>query len=63
MCDRVSVPDELYVKTDEGEIQGFLKVLISGGPRIEIYSPREWTADGQPVGEGTDGESSSTEEG
>lgn len=54
---------ELHVKTDEGEIQGFLKVLISGGARIEIYSPREWTADGQPVGEGDDGESGSTEKG
>lgn len=42
---------ELRVETDEGEVQGFLKILIDGGARIEVYSGHDWTADGKPRGE------------
>jgi uncharacterized protein DUF6375 len=40
--------NDIRIETDEGEIQGFLKVLIDSGARIEIYSAHEWTDDGQP---------------
>jgi hypothetical protein len=39
---------ELHIETDEGEVQGFLKVLIAGGARIEVYSADDWTAEGAP---------------
>jgi hypothetical protein len=40
--------DRITVTTDEGEVQGFLKVLLNGGARIEVYSAKDWTDDGQP---------------
>jgi hypothetical protein len=45
---------ELRIETDEGEIQGFLKILIDGGARIEVYSAHHWTTDGKPRGEITE---------
>jgi hypothetical protein len=42
---------ELRIETDEGEIQGFLKVLIDGGARIEVFSAHDWTAEGLPRAE------------
>jgi hypothetical protein len=39
---------ELRIETDEGEVQGFLKVLIDGGARIEVFSAHDWTAEGKP---------------
>jgi hypothetical protein len=41
---------ELRIETDEGEVQGFLKILIDGGARIEVYSAHDWTAEGKPQG-------------
>lgn len=40
--------NELQVSTDEGDVQGFLKVLIDGGAKVEIYSAHHWTDEGQP---------------
>lgn len=42
---------ELRIETDEGEVQGFLKILIDRGARIEVYSAHHWTAEGKPRGE------------
>lgn len=39
---------ELRIATDESEIQGFLKVLLHLGARVEIYSLHEWNEDGTP---------------
>jgi hypothetical protein len=48
--------NELRVSTDEGEVQGFLKVLINGGAKVEIYSSHNWTVEGEPRGEEAEGE-------
>jgi len=34
--------------TDESDVQGFLKVLISLGGRVEIFSRHDWNEDGTP---------------
>jgi hypothetical protein len=47
---------ELRIETDEGEVQGFLKLLIGEGARIEVYSAHEWTAEGMPRTEQTEGQ-------
>ena len=39
---------ELRIKTEESEIQGFLKVLLHLGARVEVYSLHNWSADGTP---------------
>jgi Family of unknown function (DUF6375) len=43
--------DQITIETDEGEVQGFLKLLIDGGARIEVYSAHEWTSEGTPRAE------------
>lgn len=40
--------NDLRIETDEGEVQGFLKILIDGGARVEVYSAHEWTDAGEP---------------
>jgi hypothetical protein len=50
---------ELRITTDEGQVQGFLKVLIDAGAKVEVFSGHHWREDGQPQGReatGTDGE-------
>jgi len=54
--------NELRVSTDEGEVQGFLKVLIEGCAKVEIYSYHDWTAEGEPRGEEIAGETSGATE-
>lgn len=39
---------EVQVWTEEKEIQGFVKVLMHYGAKIEIYSKHDWAADGTP---------------
>ena len=39
--------NDLRIETDEGEVQGFLKVLIEGGARVLVYSAHDWTAEGK----------------
>lgn len=39
---------KLELTTDEGEIQGFLKLLVNEGARVEIYSSHDWTDEGLP---------------
>lgn len=34
------------ITTDESEVQGFLKVLLSLGGRVEVFSGDEWNDDG-----------------
>ncbi|WP_146065608.1 DUF6375 family protein [Arthrobacter pityocampae] len=34
--------DRIEISTDEGDIQGLLKAMISGGARVEIYSRHDW---------------------
>lgn len=34
--------------TEESEIQGFLKVLIHLGARVEVFSRHQWNEDGTP---------------
>ena len=36
------------VRTDESEVQGFLKVLIHLGARVEVFSRHHWNEDGTP---------------
>lgn len=43
--------DRLELTTDEGEVQGYIKLLIDAGARIEVYSAHHWTEGGQPRGE------------
>jgi hypothetical protein len=40
--------DTITLRTDETEVQGFLKVMIYGGARIEVYSRDDWTDAGEP---------------
>jgi hypothetical protein len=40
--------DSLKLTTDEGEVQGFLKVMLDGGARIEVFSGHNWTETGEP---------------
>ena len=42
------------LSTDEIEIQGFLKVMLASGARVEIYSAHEWNEDGSPRTEQAD---------
>lgn len=36
------------IATEESEIQGFLKVLLQLGARVEVFSRHEWNEDGTP---------------
>ncbi len=36
------------VQTEESEVQGFLKVLIHLGARVEVFSRHDWNEDGTP---------------
>lgn len=36
------------VQTEESEVQGFLKVLIHFGARVEVFSRHDWTEGGTP---------------
>jgi Family of unknown function (DUF6375) len=36
------------VRTEESEVQGFLKVLIHLGARVEVFSRHNWNEDGTP---------------
>ena len=36
------------VRTEEADVQGFLKVLISLGARVEVFSRHDWNEDGSP---------------
>jgi hypothetical protein len=36
------------VRTEESDVQGFLKVLIGFGARVEVFSRHNWNDDGTP---------------
>lgn len=36
------------VRTEESEVQGFLKVLVHLGARVEVFSRHNWNEDGMP---------------
>lgn len=38
----------VHVRTEESEVQGFLKVLIHLGARVEVFSRHHWNEDGTP---------------
>ena len=38
----------VHVRTEEADVQGFLKVLISLGARVEVFSRHDWNEDGTP---------------
>lgn len=38
----------LRIRTDESEVQGFLKVFIDLGARVEVFSAHAWNDDGTP---------------
>lgn len=38
----------LRVRTEESDVQGFLKVLIGFGARVEVFSRHNWNDDGTP---------------
>jgi hypothetical protein len=42
---------QLRITGNDGDIQGFVKLMIAGSARVEIYSAHDWTDDGEPVGE------------
>lgn len=37
--------------TEESDVQGFLKVLINLGARVEVFSRHDWNEDGTPHSE------------
>lgn len=39
------------VRTEESDVQGFLKVLIGFGARVEVFSRHNWNDDGTPRSE------------
>jgi hypothetical protein len=39
---------KVRVWTEESEVQGFLKVLIHLGARVEVFSRHNWNEDGTP---------------
>ena len=39
----------LRVRTEESEVQGFLKLLIHLGARVEVFSRHQWNEDGTPT--------------
>jgi hypothetical protein len=47
------------IQTEESDIQGFLKVLIHLGARVEVFSRHDWNDDGTP--QTTKDETSQTE--
>jgi hypothetical protein len=36
------------IRTEESEVQGFLKVLLHLGARVEVFSRHNWNEDGTP---------------
>lgn len=36
------------IQTEESDVQGFLKVLIHLGARVEVFSRHDWNEDGTP---------------
>ena len=36
------------IRTEESDIQGFLKVLLHLGARVEVFSRHDWNEDGTP---------------
>ncbi|MEO3862086.1 DUF6375 family protein [Acrocarpospora sp. B8E8] len=38
----------IRVWTEESEVQGFLKVLLHLGARVEVFSRHDWNEDGTP---------------
>ena len=36
------------VRTEESDVQGFLKVLVGFGARVEVFSRHNWNDDGTP---------------
>ena len=38
----------VQIRTEESEVQGFLKVLIHLGARVEVFSRHQWNEDGTP---------------
>lgn len=38
----------IRIGTEESEVQGFLKVLIHLGARVEVFSRHNWNEDGTP---------------
>lgn len=39
----------VQIATDESDVQGFLKVLLGLGARVEVFSRHEWNDDGTPL--------------
>lgn len=40
--------ETVYIETEETDVQGFLKVLIHLGARVEIFSRHQWNDDRTP---------------
>ncbi|SNT62827.1 hypothetical protein SAMN05216276_10945 [Streptosporangium subroseum] len=38
----------IHIWTEESEVQGFLKVLLHLGARVEVFSRHDWNDDGTP---------------
>lgn len=38
--------DKIEIWTEESEFQGFLKVLLHHGAKVEVFSRHEWNEDG-----------------
>lgn len=45
---------DLVLKTDEIEIAAFLKLMIDGGAKVEVYSAHDYPSDGDKSSEGSD---------
>jgi hypothetical protein len=40
---------QIRITGDDGDIQGFVKMMIGRSARVEIYSAHDWTDEGEPV--------------
>jgi hypothetical protein len=40
---------QIRITGDDGDIQGFVKLMIGRSARVEIYSAHDWTDEGEPV--------------
>jgi len=48
--------------TDDAELQGLLKIMFDQGARVEIYSSKHWSPDGELLSASTDSEAEATQD-
>jgi len=51
----------ITLRTDDAELQGFLKLIFDNSGRVEIYSSHDWTESGEPRNAGENESDESTD--